>query len=56
MRVSYAAAPSSVCSDDGLDLTEPLGRFCPGFSLAEGLVIDTLRRQLVPLIGVAPFC
>jgi hypothetical protein len=38
----------------GLNLTEPLHGFRPGFSLAEGLVIVTSRRQLVQAIGAAP--
>jgi len=38
----------------GLNQTEPLHGFCAGFSLAEGLVIVTSRRQLVQAIGAAP--
>ena len=39
----------------GLDLTEPLSGFCAGFSLAEGQVVVTSRRQLGPIFRPVMF-
>jgi hypothetical protein len=38
-----------------LNLTEPLRSLCPGFNLAEGLVVIALRSQLVPIFGATAF-
>jgi hypothetical protein len=46
------------CSDDGSNLTEPLHEFCLSFGLGRRLVVIVIasRRQLVPVVGAAPFC
>jgi hypothetical protein len=47
------------CSDDGSNLTEPLHEFCLSFGLGSRLLVVIViasRRQLVPVVGAAPFC
>jgi len=54
-RTAPLLARGSASRSDDVALPEPPRGFCLGFSFAEGQVVVTWYRQLVPVLGVTIF-